>query len=58
MVQWVKGSGVAMAVAWIKFLAQELPYAQGAAKKKILQDQGVGKFLDLPPKAKSIKEKL
>ena len=39
-VQWVKGSGVAAAVvqvtaaAWIQSLAQELPYATGAAIKK------------------------
>ena len=26
-VQWVKGSGVAVSVAWIQSLAQELPYA-------------------------------
>ena len=33
-VQWVKGSGVATAVARIQSLAQELPYAKGAAIKK------------------------
>ena len=30
LVQWVKGSGV----AWIQFLAQELPYAVGGAIKR------------------------
>ena len=40
VVQWVKGSGVAtavaqvVAVAWIQPLAQEFPYALGAAIKK------------------------
>ena len=31
--QWVKGSGVAAAVAQIQSLAQELPYAAGVAIK-------------------------
>ena len=31
LVQWVKGSGVAIAVAWIQSLAWEFPYATGAA---------------------------
>ena len=33
-VQRVKGSGTAAALAWIQYLAQELPYAVGMAKKK------------------------
>ena len=33
LVQWVKASGVAAAVAQIQSLAQELPYAVGAAIK-------------------------
>ena len=32
--QWVKGSGVAIPVAWIQSLALELPYAMGTALKK------------------------
>ena len=32
--QWVKGSGVATAVALIQSLAREFPYAKGVAKKK------------------------
>ena len=32
-VQWVKGSSFATAVAWIQFLAWELPYATGVAIK-------------------------
>ena len=31
---WVKGCGIVTAAAWIQSLAQELPYAVGAAKKK------------------------
>ena len=31
--QWGKGSGVTTAVDWIQSLAQEIPYAQGAAIK-------------------------
>ena len=30
-VQWVKGTGVAIALAWIGSLAWECPYAAGAA---------------------------
>ena len=29
--QWVKGSGLAAAVAWVQLLVRELPYAVGAA---------------------------
>ena len=32
--QWVKGSGTAVAVARIQLLAQELPYAAGAAIRR------------------------
>ena len=32
--EWVKGSGIAAAAAWIQSLAQELPYATGGAIKK------------------------
>ena len=32
--QWVKGSGIAAASAWIQSLARELPYAVGAAAKQ------------------------
>ena len=32
--QWVKGSGIAAPAAQIQSLAQELPYAAGAAIKK------------------------
>ena len=31
--QWVKGSSVAAAIAWIQFLAWELPFAVGGAIK-------------------------
>ena len=34
LAQWVKGSGVATAVARIQSLAQELPYAVSVAIKK------------------------
>ena len=34
LAQWVKGSGVATAVAQIQSLIQELPYAVGLPKKK------------------------
>ena len=37
--QWVKGSGVATAVALIQSLAREFPYAKGVAKKKKKQQQ-------------------
>ena len=30
-VQWVKGSGVAAATAWIQSLVREFPYATGMA---------------------------
>ena len=33
-VQWVKGSSIATAVAQIQSLAEELPYAVGAATKQ------------------------
>ena len=34
LAQWVKGSGFVAAAAWIQSVAQELPYAVGAAIKK------------------------
>lgn len=34
MVQWIKRSSIAETVAWIQFLAQELPYVVGVAIKK------------------------
>ena len=48
LVQWVKGSGVAMAAvkvaaaAQICSLAQELPYAVGAAIKKFFKKRILG----------------
>lgn len=38
MVLWVKESSfaAAAAVAWIQSLAQDLPYAMGVAKKKLI----------------------
>ena len=36
--QWVKGSGIVTAAAWIQSLASELPYVTSAAiKKNLLQ---------------------
>ena len=34
MVQWVKGPGLATAAAWVRSLAEELPYIVSEAKKK------------------------
>ena len=34
MAQWVKDPSVVTTVAWVQSLAQELPYAASAAKKK------------------------
>ena len=34
LAQWVEGSDIATAVAWIQSLALEFPYAMGAAIKK------------------------
>ena len=41
--QWVKGSSIAIAVAWIPSLAQKLPYAVGLAKKERKKERKEGR---------------
>ena len=43
--QWVKGSGVAAAVAQIQSLAWELPYNMGVAMKKRIGKNHSVKYL-------------